>query len=329
MDFQIIHRENNTINNILYIKGVNKMKKVISIAFWRISMLFVFTACGQKVKILRVELPEYSEITVGETIEITPAFEYEGSKEEEINNVVEELTLIWSSSDTSIVTIEDNIVTGISYGDAIISVTTEDNTIYAQTLIKVKSPVEAIIADDIVITDKDTNIEIKYSLLPEGVQANISYELNDENIVKITDGKISAIKQGETYLTIRADDIEKTIKVLVKESKMEKNSLASNVIVVNDPVKKNSVVEAPIVAESSSIQQTQVPEATPTPTEPPNPIPTLTLNPDYEKAQPIPTPEIPAEEPIIAPKPTLDNNENLGDTHNPGYCAADHPKIYD
>jgi len=62
------------------------MKKVISIAFWRISMLFVFTSCGQKVKILRVELPEYSEITVGETIEITPAFEFEGSKKEEINN---------------------------------------------------------------------------------------------------------------------------------------------------------------------------------------------------------------------------------------------------
>jgi len=298
------------------------MKKVISIAFWRISMLFVFTSCGQKVKILRVELPEYSEINVGESIEIFPIFEYEGTDEEKIEKAVEELALIWSSSDTSIVTIEDNIVTGVSYGDAIIRVSTEDNTINAQTLINVKSPVKSILADDIVITDKETDIEIKFSLLPEGVHANISYELEDENFVKLTDGKISAIKQGETTLTIKADDVVKTIKVHVKEIKKEKNDAVNNVI-VNDQVKMNSVVESP------SIQPTPVPEATPTPTEPPKPIPTLTPTPEPPEEQPIPTPGTSSESTIIAPEPTLDKNKNIGDTHNPGYCAADHPKIYD
>ena len=289
------------------------MKKAVITLILTLAALFCLTACTRKTEISRIKLMEYSEINIGETIDIVPVYEAEDADAEEVAKAGQNLTLIWASSDETVATIDNGKVTGVSFGEAIISLSIEDKSLTAETVIKVNSPVEAVIAEDIDIKVRDSEIDIEYDLLPEGVEADVSFNIADETVAKVTNGKITAVKPGETELIIRADDKEKVVNVTVKDENKE-------------PVK---TTETKTSANNSS---TNVTPANPAPVVNPKPIPTSEPTPNPIPSTPTPAPIIPTptpKPPVSIPDAPLDNNQNVGDTHNPGYSPADKPIIED
>ena len=284
------------------------MKKAAIIISLAVMTLFGLTACTRKIEISRIKLTDYSEISIGETIDIVPSYKADDASEEEIAKSVQDLMVIWTSSDESVAKVNNGKVTGISFGESIISVSTEDNLLTAETVVKVKSPVESVIIEDIEMIVHDEDVEINYSLIPEGVKANVSFKITDETVVKLDDGKITAVKPGETELIIKADDKEKTVKVIVKEEKKE----IIKTTVTKAPVNDSPTNAAPVV--------TAKPDPIPNPT--PKPIPST---PTPAPIIPMPTPK----PPVSIPDAPLDNNQNVDDTHNPGYSPADNPIIED
>lgn len=289
------------------------MKKAVITLVLTLAALFCLTACTRKTEISRIKLTEYSEINIGETIDIVPIYEAEDADAEEMAKAGQNLTLIWASSDETVAIVDNGKVTGVSFGEAIILLSTEDKPLTAETVIKVNSPVEAVIAEDIDIKVRDSEIDIEYDLLPEGVEADVSFNIADETVAKVNNGKITAVKPGETELIIRADDKEKVVKIIVKEEK-------------KGPV-KTTVTKTP--ANNSS---TNVTPANPAPVVTPKPIPTSEPTPNPIPSTPTPAPIIPTptpKPPVSIPDAPLDNNQNVGDTHNPGYSPADKPIIED
>lgn len=291
------------------------MKKSITTLIRTAAVLLGLTACGQKAEITRIKLSEYSEMNIGETVEIVPAYEAGDADEEKTMEAAEELILIWTSSDENIATVDNGIVTGVSFGEAIITVSTEDNTLSAETTVKVKSPVESIEAEDIIINENDVDIEIKYSLLPEGVKGEVSFSIADESITTVKDGKLSAVKAGETELIIKADDKENIVKIAVNTAEKETEKTAVN---------ESSAISTP-VNNAPAVSSPVTPIATPQPDPIPVPIPEPTPAPVTPPPASVPEPRPPA----VTPDAPLDNNQNVGDSHNPGYSPADKPVIED
>lgn len=288
------------------------MRKVIAFIVFTACTVIGLTACTRSIRISQIKLPEYSEIKSGEILEIKPEYEAEKGTEEEIYKAAGKLQLIWSSSDESVATVENGIVTGVSYGQAIITVATEDNTLSAQTTTKVKSLIESIEIEDILISEGDKDIDIEYSIYPEDIDnVEVIMQISDESIATVADGKLSANKVGETELILKIFDIEKTVRVTIKKKPAVNTK-------VNKPVTENKVNNTPAPITPSEEPKT-----------PPAPAPAITPQPVISTpdsiSTPVPTP-VPTPAPQI-PDNTLNNNQNVGDTHNPGYSAADKPII--
>ena len=300
------------------------MKKGIAFIVLAACTFICLTKFSWNVKISRIKLPEYSEIETGKTLELKTEYYAEKATAENIIKAAEKLKLFWTSSDETVATVDNGIITGVSYGQAIITVSTEDNSLSAQTTIKVKSPVEYIEIEDISISEEDKDIDIEYKIFPVDIEnIEIVVEILDESIATIVDGKISAVKAGKTELHLKVHDIEKIVKVIVQEK--EKPVVAP---IISTPKIENKVNNAP--SPSTAVE---VPKAEPAP------APVVTPRPIVPTPEPTPTP-IPAPTntpiPIYTPEPTptpqnsyniMDKNQNLGDTHNPGYSAADNPII--
>ena len=52
--------------------------------------------------------------------------------------------------------------------------------------------------------------------MPEGAEGEVVMEIADETVATVEDGKITAVAEGETQLTVSVDEISKTVSVTVK-----------------------------------------------------------------------------------------------------------------
>ena len=130
----------------------------------------------------------------------------------------------WTSSDTSVVTVDNGKIKGIKTG-------TSDITLETANGIKITAKVtvspKEIPATGIELTSNETlelNIgntsDITYKLLPEDTTDKVVFSSSDDNIAKVdTNGKITAISNGTVTITLTAGTVNKTITVTVnKES---------------------------------------------------------------------------------------------------------------
>jgi len=74
---------------------------------------------------------------------------------------------------------------------------------------------EKIEIDDVKINVSDKDVVIEYKLIPENEKDQIIMTVADETIATVDDGKISAVAEGETLLTISTSVISETVKVTV------------------------------------------------------------------------------------------------------------------
>ncbi|MBQ8892164.1 MAG: Ig-like domain-containing protein [Bacilli bacterium] len=142
-----------------------------------------------------------------------------GTSAEIIYNVLPDnatYTLTWASSDPSIATVENGVVTGRKAGTCEIIATTP-NGISDKLTVTVESdsvPVESInITGETSITMKLGGTKLlRYSVLPENAtNKNVTYTTSNSSIVFIdSGGVIAAVGVGSCYITITSEDGSKT-----------------------------------------------------------------------------------------------------------------------
>ena len=218
--------------------------------------------------------------------------------------------------------------------------------------------VESIEINDIELNTTDKDVAIEYTLMPEGVESEVTMSIADDTIATIKDGKITAVSEGETELLISVGEIAEVARVTVKDADADKADESEkrdddSKVVVEDKKGNNSTAtkgntstktdtstknNGTSNSTASSSKSNTKPAATPTPTPTPEPAkPAATPTPEQKPAEtsqltpeptPAPTP-VPTPEPITPPAQgtEIDNNEIIPGGPQPGWSEGDNPEI--
>ncbi len=109
----------------------------------------------------------------------------------------------WKSSNEKVATVKNGIVTAVSRGDAIITVTTEDGKHSAICQVTVIQPVTKITFEkDGYVIPKDSTLEIKATVLPEDANdKSLTWKSSDESVATVKGGVVTPLKVGATIIT--------------------------------------------------------------------------------------------------------------------------------
>ena len=279
------------------------MRKIFA---WMLTavMILSLTACTEKITFKGVAIEDIPAINVGESVKLNPVFETESDASlEKIDRAVAELELVWKSTDEKVAVVDENgNVTAVAVGKADITLTAGELT--TTVSVTVNDPAQAIEIDDIELQLGGEPVNVEIRLTEEISPDDITYSIVDESIATVDEsGTIKAVSVGETELIVKINDIEKVVKVTVTEAQSNASSSSGN----NNVTSSNGGGSTAQTSGGQSSTGTSQPSTT-TPAPQPSPEPA-----------PQPSPE-----PAPQPSTPVDNgNQNVGDTHNPGYSDND------
>ena len=178
------------------------MKRMLALAA---VLALLLTACG--VEITSVGLPVQLRLEKGQTGPLT--VEYcagEDATEEEIAKAAEKLTLVWSSSDETVATVDQTgLVTAVGGGEAEITAAVEDGELSAVCAVRVAVPAEGVTVPktlDLVVNGEASGA-LKAAPAPQdATEVAFTYESADPAIATVDEkGTVTAVANGETEIT--------------------------------------------------------------------------------------------------------------------------------
>lgn len=183
------------------------MKKIrAKICALAVACAMVMTGCSYSITGVTLELPETME--KGSTSMATPEYAYSGATPEqaEIDKKVEALKLSYSSSDPSVVMVDEHgTLVAVSAGTAEVALSSEDGKIYDSGVITVAvTPTGISVPDSVTLSMGDNiNASIEPTVTPEdATDVVIEYSSSDESIATVDNtGYITAIAAGEADVT--------------------------------------------------------------------------------------------------------------------------------
>lgn len=182
------------------------MKKFI-ILICLILPLALFAACGDEVQTpvqtdpaptnqgIVIDAGNAVTIGVNETRQLTAYSKKDNSK----------TTVIWSSDNTSVVTVDYNgMLTGISDGTATITATTPDESFSASCQVTVSSVLTNIAFESASLTlEKGSETQLNLILTPSNVtNVALTWMSGDPNVVTVSNGVVTAVGDGTTSIYV-------------------------------------------------------------------------------------------------------------------------------
>lgn len=141
-------------------------------------------------------------LTVGETLSLIPTV----APDEATNK-----TVTWSSSDETVATVANGVVTALSAGNATITVTTVDGgftatcavTVAAQT-IPVTGVTVSPTSDSIAIND---TITLTATVAPaDATEKSVTWSSSNDSIASVNDGVVTGVAAGDAVITVTTVD---------------------------------------------------------------------------------------------------------------------------
>ena len=186
-------------------------------------------ACGVTVKAKIIHATNISldkvsaELTEGETVTLTATVSPDNATDN---------TVTWTSSDETVATVKDGVVTAIAAGKATITAKTGNYTATCTVTVKAKEiAISSIVLDknEIEVTDED-EFMLTATIYPENAtNEDVVWEIADEEIViNLYQNIFIAIKEGVTTITAKAGDKTATCTVTVKKADGIENSEAED-----------------------------------------------------------------------------------------------------
>jgi len=139
----------------------------------------------------------------------------------------------WSSSDESVATVKDGVVTAKKAGTATITVTTADGGKTATCSITVLAHVAGISLDkeEATINEGET-VTLTATITPDNAtNKNITWSTSDENVATVKDGVVTGVNVGTATITVTTEDGEYTatctitVKAVVTGVKLDRETL--------------------------------------------------------------------------------------------------------
>ena len=146
-------------------------------------------------------------------------------------------TLLYSSNDTSIVTVDENgLIKGVSEGETHVVIKSKEYpNVSLRVLVRVrKPPVEKIEAVDNLTLDYNETYQLEWDVLPDIADKTVRFESSDESIVSVDEnGLVTAYKYGKATVKIISFENEliyKEINISVEGDK------ATNIVIENEKI---------------------------------------------------------------------------------------------
>lgn len=163
-------------------------------------------ACGAD--ITSVSLPESVQLEKGKSTQLTVTFGAEdGATEEAIAKAAEKLTLVWSSSDETVATVDESgNVTAVGAGTAEITVALEEGDVSGTCAVKVVVPAEGVTAPEILELEVngENTAQLDVKAKPEdATDVTFTYESSNPEVATVDEnGVVTAVANGETDITV-------------------------------------------------------------------------------------------------------------------------------
>ena len=227
----------------------NKLFAVITAAAMALSL----AACGG-VTITSIGLPSDMSLEKGATQQLQLEYSAEGDvAAEKIAEAAGKLTVEWSSSDESIVTVDaEGNVTAVDAGEAYITATVKDKDgLTATTLVRVAVTPTGVEAPETLelVTNGENAKNLEAKIVPEDATGvKLAYESSDEAVATVDEnGMVTAVADGEcvitTYVVSDTDDV--TVDTAVVDSEPVDNASTDD---------SKSAASEPVVEDSESAE---------------------------------------------------------------------------
>ena len=182
------------------------MKKKLFAVITAAAMALSLAACG--VTISGVALPESMNLEKGATQQLQLEYSAEGEvAADKIAEAAGKLTVEWSSSDESIVTVDaEGVVTAVAAGEAYVTATVKDKDgLTATTLVRVAVTPTGVEAPETLelVTNGENAKNLDAKIVPEDATGvKLAYESSDEKVATVDEnGVVTAVADGECVIT--------------------------------------------------------------------------------------------------------------------------------
>ena len=191
-----------------------------------------------------------TEVKVGETITLN------------VNVLGSELDPVWASSDETIATVENGVVSGVTAGSVNIKVSVGDD--FKEYSVTVKNKVVNPISNIEIIISGPTTIRVGSNVTLEvsidGSELDPVWTSSDETIATVENGVVSGIAKGEVTIRVSVGEAFKDYNIVVSDTNSSDASLFCGVsIITNNPSTHNLVEMSLLERELGYIKKTYNP----------------------------------------------------------------------
>lgn len=188
-----------------------------------ISLSLALTLCSCNVDLSKLELPtKLDGITMERgsavTIDLVKELESSERSEEEIQTVLDNLELTWTSSDSSVVVADGSTITAVGAGNATIAVSAKDYSL----LIPVKviiTPTGFSAPETIVLFLNGNDRErINLDFIPsDATETHVTFMSDDNGIATVDEyGNVQATGEGNGVVVVKLGQLSADVAVIVK-----------------------------------------------------------------------------------------------------------------
>ena len=145
-------------------------------------------------------------------------------------------SITWSSSDTSIATVEEGKITALKEGSATITARAGDKSATCEvTVAKKVIDVESIeLSDSSLNLTEGESMTLTATVKPDNAtDKSVTWTSSDPSIASVNEGKVTAIKEGETTITAKSGDKTATCVVTVEKKVITVESIELSETVIS------------------------------------------------------------------------------------------------
>ena len=145
---------------------------------------------------LSIELPEEIRFEIGTSFTATPETFPENANQ----------GIVWESSDPSIVSVEDGVLTAHAVGEA--TITASCDSVSDQMNVVVYAPVESfeLSETELWVVSKETAQLSICNIEPVDATVSFRWQSSDTSVLTVNGGTISALKPGDATVTVTSDN---------------------------------------------------------------------------------------------------------------------------
>lgn len=205
------------------------MKNKVLPLFLCLALTLGLFGCAQKIELAGLALQETPlTLEVGSTqqVQLNYSFSKEMPTEEEVDELLQQITLVWQSSNTDVATVDEGgNVTAQSPGVADVTVSDEDEQYTATIAVRVIIALTGVTAPDEIELDilSGETADLGAKMQPENASgADLSYASSNEDVVTVdANGRLTPVAEGEATITVTANgedlsgETEKTVETKV------------------------------------------------------------------------------------------------------------------